>query len=297
MEALVGDLNLGVFEQFSDGEIAFEDRDGRVQAGAGFSSMQGSFRVNGGLIALVEGLAGRLPASRVHHETRVVGLNREAGKIAAHTGPGVGGITIHAEHAVIALPPRVAMSTIAFDPVLPESVARSLAEIPTWMAGQAKILAVYDAPHWRRSGLSGDASSQKGPMVEIHDASPDTGGPYALFGFVGFPAEIRRAHQAEIMELAKAQLARLFGPEMINPSELILQDWAWENFTATDADHSADGRHPSYGYPRAAIGLWDHRLLLGSTEVASDFGGYLEGALVAARDAARAIERHAGNGA
>ncbi|MEM1154111.1 MAG: hypothetical protein AAGI44_08210 [Pseudomonadota bacterium] len=52
-----------------------------------------------------------------------------------------------------------------------------LGGVPTWMAGQAKVVAVYESPFWRDSGFSGDAMSRKGPLIEIHDASPASGEP------------------------------------------------------------------------------------------------------------------------
>jgi monoamine oxidase len=150
------------------------------------------------------------------------------------------------------------------------------------MAGQAKIVAVYDQPYWRMAGLSGDAMSQYGPMAEIHDASPARGGPYGLFGFVGVPANIRKQYREDLLAAAREQLVRLFGPELANPVSLTLQDWAHELLTATRLDHVQAGRHPSYGMPLALNGLWDGRLQFGSTEMAPMFGGYLEGALEAA---------------
>ncbi|SMX42311.1 hypothetical protein [Octadecabacter ascidiaceicola] len=63
-------------------------------------------------------------------------------------------------------------------------------EIPTWMAGQAKAVAIYNAPFWREDALSGDAMSRHVPTVEIHDESPSKGEPYALFRFIGVPPQL-----------------------------------------------------------------------------------------------------------
>ena len=42
--------------------------------------------------------------------------------------------------------------------------------------------------------------------------------------------------------------------------------------------------HPTYGLPPALSGLWDDRLLMAGTEVAPQFGGFVEGALEAAEN-------------
>jgi monoamine oxidase len=62
----------------------------------------------------------------------------------------------------------------------------------------------------------------------------------------------------------------------------MLKDWAFEQETATEDDLAPLAGHPTYGLPHAARDLWDGRLLFGSTEMAPNFGGYLEGALEAA---------------
>ena len=158
------------------------------------------------------------------------------------------------------------------------------------MAGHAKILAIYGRPHWRDDGLSGDAMSRRGPMVEIHDASPAAGGPYALFGFVGYPPDARAQLGGGLAEHARDQLGRLFGDAVAEPDELIIRDWAFDELTATPLDHASSNHHPAYGLPAALSGLCDGRVILGSTETAPEFGGYLEGALEAAEIAIKKVE-------
>jgi monoamine oxidase len=45
--------------------------------------------------------------------------------------------------------------------------------------------------------------------------------------------------------------------------------------------------HPEYGLPDAMKGIWSGKLLFAGTEVAGQFGGYLEGALEAAEAVVR----------
>jgi len=157
------------------------------------------------------------------------------------------------------------------------------------MAGQAKAVAVFDTPFWREDGLSGDAMSRRGPMVEIHDASPAQGGPYALFGFIGTPVHQRKDTNA-LRRAVVAQLENVFGPQASQPRQLYIEDWAFAPNTATPDDHAPLFAHPQYGMPRALSGLWDGALLFGGTEVAATFGGYLEGALEAADDVAQRLK-------
>ncbi|MEM9087906.1 MAG: FAD-dependent oxidoreductase [Cyanobacteria bacterium P01_F01_bin.53] len=287
MAQLIQDLGLTSFLQYADGELSFEDETGQVARGRGYASMEGSFRVKGGLVSLIDGIQQQLNDANLSLNLRITELKHTDLKGTSQeilaTGIDADNNTqsITCQRVVLSLPPRVASERIQFSPALSATEIQAMKGIPTWMAGHAKIVAVYEHPFWREAGLSGDAMSRSGPMAEIHDASPEQGGPYALFGFVGVPATARKQNEAALRQAAQAQLGRLFGPEALTPITLILQDWAQEPETATPLDQQPLYTHPAYGLPHALSNLWQGRLMLGSTEVAKNFGGYLEGALEA----------------
>jgi monoamine oxidase len=282
--ALAEQFGLEKFEQFYAGELSFEDEQGHVQRGRGHASMEGSWRLKGGLGALTDALADALPEDRKRLDAEVTGLTESGSDVTATFASGE---TIVAEQVVLALPPRIA-ATIRFDPVLGSSALQALGAVPTWMAGQAKAVAVYDTPFWRDAGLSGDAMSRHGPMVEIHDASPATGGPFALFGFIGVPP-LGRKDSTALKTAVKIQLERLFGPKAANPRKLFIKDWAFDRHTATDADLTPLYAHPRYGVPPQIMGLWQGKLHFSGTEVAPEFGGFIEGALEASENTLKTI--------
>ncbi len=275
--ALIERFGLTQFDQFSRGDLVFEDERGQVQQGRGHAAMQGSFRLDGGLSALTDALFGALPDGRVKMGQAVQSVALDGDGVTAQTKAGD---EFTANQLVFALPPRVA-GLIAFEPALPVNVMQSMGDVPTWMAGQAKAVAVYDTPFWRGEGLSGDAMSRHGPMVEIHDASPMDGLSGALFGFIGVPVAAR-SDEAGLRQHVLAQLGRLFGERGARPKALFIKDWAFDAFTSTKADHEPMYAHPQYGMPKALKDLWGGRIVFGGTEVAREFGGYLEGALEAA---------------
>ncbi len=275
MAAATKRFGFTVFEQYSTGDIVTEDQHGNVQRGAGFASMAGSLRIAGGMTALVDAYVKTVPADRLHLGQAATEISQTDTSVTVRTDK----LSISANKIILALPPRIAQ-TIIFDPPLAAAQSDAMGNVATWMAGQAKFLAIYDKAHWRDAGLSGDGQSRRGPMVEFHDASPQSGGPYAVFGFVGFDANTRANHREEMTQMGTDQLTRLFGTK---PRQLILQDWAQDPMTATPADHtSAD--HPAYGRPSALTNIWNGRIILGSSEMGQSFGGYLEGALEAAQD-------------
>ena len=284
MRALAERLGCPAFEQYSQGDLLYEDERATVQRGLGFASMEGSLRVDGGTQSLADALAAGLPASRLHASVPVRGVDEARGVRLAD------GREWPAERIVLALPPRIA-ATLSCEPALAPEQARALARVPTWMAGHAKFVAVYDTPFWREAGLAGDAMSHAGPLVEIHDASPRAGRPGALFGFYGVPAEIRREHPGALIDATMKQLGRLFGPAALEPRHTRLQDWAFEPETATPEDRTPPDGHPDYGPVPGFESAWGGRLLLGGSETASTFGGYMEGALERAAELARQLGR------
>ena len=283
LEKLVPELGLKAFLQYAEGELNFEDERGQVFPGQGYASMAGSYRLQGGLSKLVDGMRQQLDSASLSLGVRVTKLEQTAAGIVATASKSEEPVqTIDCQRVVLALPPRVAAERIAFEPELDGGAIAAMQAIPTWMAGHAKVIAVYDRPYWQEAGFSGDAMSRRGPLAEIHDASPAEGGPYALFGFVAVPVQVRQQQSNELKQAAVEQLGRLFGPALLNPIEIILQDWAFEPETATPLDAQPLYHHPSYGLPHALSNLWQGQLMFGSTEVAANFGGYLEGALEAA---------------
>jgi len=277
LQSLIERFGLKVFEQHAEGESVVETADGRVMRGRGYASMQGSLRLVGGLGSLITALVNELPEDKCHLSAPVTALTHTNGEVRADTGIG----SISAQHVVITAPPRVAAESIRFSPALPAEANQALQNIPTWMAGHAKVLAIYDRPFWRQNGLSGDAMSQRGPLAEIHDASTTEYGGFALFGFVGVPADSRSKLCQSLKQMAVDQLIRLFGQQAEHPSQLILEDWAQNSLISTPADHTNVGAHPIYGRPPALNGLWQGALSFASTEMAEGFGGFMEGALEA----------------
>lgn len=273
--ALLDRLGLIPFEQYSHGHLLVEGPDGTVQRGRGPGGMEGALRVPGGLAAVTDALAATLPPGVLRTGCRVTGIAAAADGVRLDTSDG----PLDAGCVVLALPPRLAADLPAPD-LIDDAARAALSAVPTWMAGHAKAVAAYDRPFWRDAGLSGDAFSRRGPMVEMHDASAP-GGPAALFGFLGVPPAARR-DRAALDGAIRAQLARLFGPDAAEPRALHVRDWALDEFTATAADHDPPPGHPRYGpLPDPIPG----RLLLAGTEMAPTHGGLVEGALEAAEAA------------
>ncbi len=259
MRQLVDDLGLSAFSQFSDGAVLVERY--RLEPAQryerGFNTEPLSMRLAGGMQSLVEAVAARLSQGCVQcgvQATRI-GID-DLGLVEIEAVSGTGHLTIKADSVILALPPRLAAGHIEFFPTLPSSLHSALEAVPTWMAGRAKVLAVYESPFWKEQGLSGTVSSFVGPLAELHDASAPDGLP-ALFGFAGLSVDARKAMGPETLKQSVlTQLVRLFGPEAAQPVSVHVADWAMDPFTATPADCEPPSGHPAYGPPPVFVGPW-----------------------------------------
>ena len=84
MAELASRLGVQVFEQFSSGDLMFQDQNGTVHRGMGYASMAGSLRLAGGMGALVDGLVQNLPTERLLHDARVTHIAEGFGRTVCH---------------------------------------------------------------------------------------------------------------------------------------------------------------------------------------------------------------------
>jgi len=278
---LLNHFDIPSYEQFADGDVLFQDADGHVERTIIPSPMAGSRRIQGGIKRLTDAMVNEIDPSHRHLAHEVTGLSTNGDGISIRVlGPSGKG-RIQATQVALAIPPRLA-AELTFSPELPLEAMQALAATPTWMAGHAKFFAVYGEPFWRQKGLCGTAFSQRGPLAELHDASPNSGRGFSLFGFSGLDSERRvRIGQAEFVRQTTAQLAALFGDKANSPKAVHFQDWSTERFTAGAADQEPQTRHPRYGLSLRVGSAWDGRLAFISTETSFGNGGLIEGALEA----------------
>ena len=283
MSELVRQLGLSVFPQFSDGDVVFQrmsrEAPRRLRS---LPQEPESMRIAGGTSALITALAAGLPEDAIHLQTRVTRVARSGEALVLELRDADGATqTVRAAHAILALPPRLLAATISFSPTLAAETARRWRETATWMAPHAKFFACYERPFWREHGLSGTAQSMVGPLVELHDATTDSG-QAALFGFVGVPADQRATIGREaLVSAAVEQLAKLFGPDARTPRATLLKDWAADPLTATPDDRVGGG-HPAPSAEPWITGEWSEHLSLAGSETSRSEPGYLAGAIEAA---------------
>lgn len=282
---LLKELDIQQFRQFTTGDRLFESADNKIERYAGQSSHSESYRLVGGYQQLIRAIQSRLPESSIQLNTQVKSIQQKPLSIQAMRDGKLQDYT--ASHIILALPPHITLQSINFNPALSGDIIQLWKSIPTWMAGQAKVVFIYDRPFWRDKNLSGEVCSFLGPLSEIYDASPADESYYALTSFIGLNAHHRKQIKAEqLIDMCLAQLQRLFGDKSKNVKDIQIKDWSLDHFTATDMDLKTAISHPQYPHNQLRS-LWENKLILAGTEVAGEHGGYIEGALESADEAVK----------
>jgi len=197
-----------------------------------------------------------------------------------------GGLTVHAQAAVVAVPPNVA-GFIRFEPSLPAWRMR-LHQALT-QGDVIKILAVYDEPFWRAEGLSGEGFAPYQLVREVYDNTPPAGAPGVLCTFLaGEKAQgAERLDPAERQRLVLEGFARYFGQRALDATEVIERDWSQEEWTrGAYAATFGIGGLARYG---ADLTRPVGPIQWACTDLAGVGHMHMEGAIRSGRAAARAI--------
>jgi len=289
---LLKHLNTEWFEQYSQGDALYhmhpEEAPSRTPGSAGTMT---SYRVKGGMQKLIAALTDQLDQTciRAGHGATTIKKHNNIWQVTAVNHGGEK--TFTANQLVLALPPRLIVKYLEPEQYLSEELVKTLKAQQTWMSGQAKFVAVYNKPFWRKKGLSGQAFSRVGPMMEMHDGSSAEDSGFALFGFIGLPPAVRTQFSSEqLKSQCLAQLKVLFGPEALDVETSYLKDWAQDKWVATDQDIKEAPMHPAFPATKHEKELGSLRLHLAASEFAQLEGGYLEGALSAADTAVNSIK-------
>jgi monoamine oxidase len=283
----VESLGLSTYPQVLDGDALFEQPTGEAVRLDGNPIDRPARRLHSGMQSVPLELARRLPAETVRTGSAVRSVAFETdGSVVVETDAG----TFAASAAVLAVPPALAAESIAFTPALSPGLVQAAHAVHTWMSDTVKVIARFEEPFWRDAGLAGAALSHVGPFCEFHDHSGPDAGQAALFGFAP-AARLGGASVSEIGARFREHVVRLWGPAVPEMIDILMADWSSDPFTAATSP-ATPSTFWYYGTPVLRLPHLDGRLLFGSTETASAFPGYLEGAVLAGRRAAgQALDR------
>jgi monoamine oxidase len=282
--ALIKRLELQLFRQWDSGHSLYQiDAAAAPVTFIDTETHAAARRIKGGCGQLIDKLLHRLPHSMLHLQHRLLKLTDYENYVNLELATENGHAHYQARQAVLAVPPRLLADSVTFEPELVPKLRQLMQDTPTWMAGHAKALLVYQKAFWRRHGYSGNAllPYQGALLSEVYDACSEQGESPALFGFFGLSAITRNHYRDSLEDLIIQQMTNLFGAEAANPLDVIVQDWSREPLTSTAQDRMPPAGHPVYGHRTLQLDHWQDKLYFCGTETAQVAGGYLEGALEA----------------
>ncbi|MEM0941320.1 MAG: NAD(P)/FAD-dependent oxidoreductase [Bacteroidota bacterium] len=273
---LIDELGLKKFEQFSRGKSLFQTKS--FEPPQEFfvpESQSPSYRIADGTQALIDTLANRLDNNDIELNTKVTSITDLGHELEAETSNRQ---KLQVDKVILCLPPQLVGSQIQFLPELPNSVSKVLPTVQTWMAGSIKFVLEYDKPFWRNSGYSGMLFSHSGIVSEMHD---HTNAEENKFGFTGFLNGGAISYSQEVRkEFVLRQLAELLGNEVLNYSRY--SDKVWTNEFVMSEKQAILRPHQNNGYPLLQNSYMNDKLYFSGTETSTEFGGYMEGAIISA---------------
>ncbi|OBS54534.1 amine oxidase [Methylosinus sp. 3S-1] len=284
---LVAELGLAHFPQHDPGTaMLLAEGDKKPETRMTPNLHSGARRIEGGMATLIEALAKDVPPECIH----LGAVLRDAAERGDHVELrfDIAGepVIVEARRAVLAMPPRLIEEKVAFDPPLDALTRNAMRGAATWMASQAKAVVGFEGkPAWRADGHSGNAfaTHEQAVLGEIFDACDASGERAAIGGFFALSIEWREAFEGGMPMLLASQLVQLYGKPLEGVGEQHVQDWVREPFTCATLDKTPPAEHPEYGDPMLRQSFWEGKLLLGGAETAREGGGYVEGALNAAK--------------
>jgi monoamine oxidase len=240
------------------------------------------FRVSGGTQNIVITMANQLGRKNVLLNNPVRRLSQGAKSIYAYADHA----TVQAQQAIVAIPPNLA-GKIAYEPGVTAARDQLTQRMP--VGSLIKTIAVYDTPFWRDQGVNGQVTSDQGPVKVMFDASPASGTPGVLLGFIDGD-DARALEDAPASVRASAALAsyvRYFGQQAGSPRAYFDQVWAQEVYTGgCPVGIMPPGVMTEYN---TALRAPSGRIHWAGTETATVWTGYMDGAVQSGKRAAAEV--------
>jgi monoamine oxidase len=193
-----------------------------------------------------------------------------------------------ARFLIVAAPPGP-IARIVFEPTLPAARDGLQQRMP--MGTIIKAVVAYAEPFWRKQGFSGQVATDDDTLGIVMDDVQSVSPPILLCFIEGrhaiaMSAAGKEARKEEVI----ASLVRFFGPEAANPIGYDDNDWMAEPYTHGYVGHMPPGVMTRFGHAlREPCG----RIHWAGTETATEWAGYIEGALRSGiRAAKEVLQRH-----
>lgn len=240
-------------------------------------------RIVGGSGLIIDKLTADL-GDRVRCNAAVRRIDQTGPQVLLTSDQGV----VAAGQVIVAMPPTMA-GRITYDPPLPAMRDHLTQRAP--MGWGIKVFASYPTPFWRDAGRNGFINNiDPGSVITgAFDNSPPDGSRGVLYGLVEGSAALRWGPRPEAERKAAVleAFAACFGPQALEPTGYLEQDWARMPWIRGGAS-AAFGPGLWTGYGPALRAPVD-RIHWAGTETAIEQWGGMDGAISAAERAVREV--------
>lgn len=284
----------GAFDAFFQSEFTVEsaeisllyfltllDGAGGIDRLAGADASTEAYRLVGGCQQLAQRMADEFgDAVRLDAPIRAIERDDDAVRVISDDE------TVSGSYAIVAIPPVLA-GHIDYTPPLPAQRDGLTQRMP--MGAVIKFVVTYEEAFWRADGYSGTVLDDDGPVRMVADSTPPDGDVGVLVGFSTATEAVRwsgRSTDAR-RECVLAELERYFGSQASDPLEYVDCPWPTRSWSHGGyAGNMTPGTLTGYG---EALSEPVGRLHWAGTETASEWSGYMEGAVVSGQRAAREV--------
>ena len=241
-----------------------------------------SYRIAGGTDQLTQTLAAQLAPTQIQVEEAVQRITIKENALHLQSTKE----EYLADKVISTLPPNLLVNSIQCTPALPEELIEKAQKTHTWMGSSIKIGLRFQDAFWKIQPKTATVFSNVGPISEFYDHSNVEGTQYALKGFLS------EAYHAATLEQRKAvilkQLKRYFGEAIEQHTAYKEMLWQDEAFTYCSYPQAVLP-HQNNGHPIYQQSFLEGRFLIAGSETASQFPGYMEGAVQSAQTTLRQL--------
>lgn len=273
LNTLLKELNIRIFKQELGEKAIYEPSSlTPYQLVSLPKNSDSSYRIKGGSSLLINKLAESISKKNILCSEVITSIHEEQDSITLKSNKN----TFASKIVISTLPPYLLQSSINITPNLPSNIQELMESTHTWMGESIKVGLRFKEAFWRVNKSSGTIFSNVGPIPEFYDHSNYENNSYALKGFLN--NAYFELSKEERLNLILNQLRKYYGDivdSYLNYEEKV---WRQERFT-----HSEYNRHilphQNNGHYLFTKPYLNNKLYIAGAETASDFSGYMEGAI------------------
>ena len=280
---LLEELEIEYFEQYMDSTVHYQADATSPTQSVQIPKQPASYRISGGTSNLINTLLQKLEKGDVLLNQTVKEIRFQENSVQV-----IAKETFEGAKVVLALPPKLWAGRILFEPQLPDNLTQVAQQTHTWMEDSIKIALTYSRPFWQQENVSGTLFSNAGPITELYDHTNHENSKYALCGFINasFKSITSEERRASVMN----QMKNVFGKEA--EAFVDYEECIWSNEAHTyEASDTFLLPHQNNGNPIFSRSFFDDKLFISSAESASEFPGYMNGAVYSANVVAKKIAK------